>query len=59
MITPAPVDGRMLTLRCVKCTREVSFQGRDATWIVEHVKKLGWVHQNGKTICPKCPARRK
>lgn len=50
---------RILTLLCSKCTREQSFQGPDATKVVEHVKKLGWVHQGGKTICPKCPARRK
>jgi hypothetical protein len=50
---------RVLTLTCSKCTKQISVQGVDAEFIVEHLNKLGWVHQGGKTICPRCPARRK
>lgn len=47
-----------LKLFCFKCTRESSIPAPTMEVAVDLAKLRGWVIENGKYVCPTCPAVR-
>ncbi len=47
-----------LVLTCAKCTRQEVFPADTRAEAVKKAVRKGWIHRDGKFICPKCPAYR-
>lgn len=58
---PAPEPAKaqstagVLTLICVKCTRQARIQAPDREAACRFAAKKGWDNRGVRTICPKCP----
>lgn len=47
-----------ITLLCYKCLRERTITGVSREDCDAHAIGMGWVNDNGRMICEKCPAPR-
>lgn len=53
--THADDDAGILSVICVKCTREGNFSGETRSECVSLMRRSGWMLAQGRPVCPKCP----
>lgn len=45
----------VLTITCIKCTRQAQFMAERQIDAAEAARRKGWVSTSAGAICPKCP----